>query len=230
VSQEPASSLIDKRAYERYALLDAIGAALAGGQCCSSPALVLGRVLFTQNPRELGSTLRSHASMYTILLDGYPYRRVIAPAALDFYLAAASRTTKSDSIVASGIVGSSALSPYPNTEGAYPIRGGLTVSLTNPLDGITSAADGQIFVSFNGYSMPNSTKSYAITAIPATGPIPFGSAPPTYTVSLSKFYPSAIQFTVTEPGGSVDVPTKPVSATLTLPNVYFAFEITQIGT
>jgi hypothetical protein len=59
---------------EVFAYIDAMQQRLAE-ICCARPAVVLGKVLFTRDPRSLGDDLAS-APLYTILLDGYPCRKV----------------------------------------------------------------------------------------------------------------------------------------------------------
>lgn len=64
-----------------YEFMDALNER-AADVCCQQPAVVLGRVLLTADPGdELRGNLPS-STLYTIVMDGYPLRRVVPPAAL----------------------------------------------------------------------------------------------------------------------------------------------------
>ena len=185
--KDKPSPLIDACVHERYALMDAIGEALAEGCCCASPALVLGRALFTAEPRELWGDTRGRERMYTILLDAYPYRRVIAPAALQMPILARTACGQRGpegprgeqgiqgiqgvtgatgaaggggpgTVVAAGIIGTTG--PYNGTP-TYPSGTGTSV----PTVRVDGSIPGAIQVTFGGYTQPGTSHTYVVKAL-----------------------------------------------------------------
>lgn len=174
-----------------YSLIDAITSQLTGA-CCTTPALVLGQVLFTSNPGNLPlGSLSPNAPVYTVLLDAYPYRRVIAPAALDLFLLAELACSQNQqqqpqptpTVVAAGIVGVSDFNPNnasaftpapvypPGASNPYLIVGNLQAFDYDPSSVTTNAPDpptqvnGKLYVTFNGYTMPTGSNTYVIKAM-----------------------------------------------------------------
>ncbi len=72
--------------YGDYLIFEALMQIVANA-CCSQPAVVLARLIVTSSPGSLQGGLPT-VPLYTFLLDGYPFRRVIVPASVLTYLSA----------------------------------------------------------------------------------------------------------------------------------------------
>jgi hypothetical protein len=215
-----AQGTLDPCIFSFYAAIDEITAALAGA-CCSTPALVLGRILFTSSPGALQGTL-PNAPVYTILMDGYPFRRVILPAALDAFALASLSCQGSQNqnppgpgvVVAAGIVG--VRGPYPNPTGGYLVVGGLQVANTDPQ--FPRAAAGRFYIRFSGYVPPSATLTYTVKVTVQQEFAP-NNQDPSYVVSLDTFLNDSISLILTQADTLV-----PPS---TLESRYFSIEITK---
>jgi hypothetical protein len=105
--------------YLDYAIVDWINAQLAAA-CCCTPALVLGQIIFTSNPGNLQGNL-PNAPMYTILLDAFPFRRVIASAALELYAILANGCSQSNNAATTALPGATA-TPAPAPAANVPAQ------------------------------------------------------------------------------------------------------------
>jgi hypothetical protein len=216
-----ADDAVDPCVFGFYAAIDEITSALAG-VCCSTPALVLGRVLFTSNPGPLQSSL-PNVPVYTILMDGYPFRRIILPAAIDAFALATFSCRQAQEggqpqgpgvVVAAGIVGLSG--PFPTASNADLVVGGLSVTITDPE--FPQPLPGRIYVHFDGYTQPSANLIYTVKVI-VQQHAAIGAAEPSYVVSLDNFLRESISLVVTEVDRLVE--------TALLKNLFFSIEITK---
>lgn len=67
--------------YNQYAIFDAVTSMIAAN-CCTQPAVVVARLLVTSGRGALGGSSLPSAPLYVIMLDGYPFRRIVLPNAL----------------------------------------------------------------------------------------------------------------------------------------------------
>jgi hypothetical protein len=212
---------VDPCVFEFCASVDEITSALAG-VCCSTPALVLGRVLFTSSPGPLQNSL-PNVPVYTILMDGYPFRRVIFPAAIDaFALAFLSCRQRQGGgqtqsgpgvVVAAGIVGLSGA--FPTASSADLVVGGLSLASIDPN---VQPLPGRIYVHFEGYTPPSANLTYTVKVTTVQQSVA-GAAELSYVVSLEAFNQATISLVVTQADRPVD------AATLKI--LFFSIEITK---
>jgi hypothetical protein len=200
-------------------IFDAIAAQLAGC-CCNMPAIVLGHVLFTSSPGPLQGTL-PNAPVYTILLDGYPFRRLILPGALETFISAnllcqmqSQPTRQGPTVVAAGIVGvalnggegkANFPNPPPYLTSPAPI-GNLKAYGYNP--GTTGNLPGRILVTFDQYQKPpnNNNTTFNIKAM-VVEPVSLAPTPankgnhmypplPSFTLAFDSFGDAGIYLTL----------------------------------
>jgi len=226
IDQDPGTEQTTKSnldcVIERYQIVDAINAQLAAA-CCTTPAVVLGQVLFTSSPGNLLGNLPANQPMYTILMDAYPFRRVVASAALDLFLLSelsceqgptgptgATGPCGPGTVVATGIVGVALAAgdfhvptpaPYPNTPA--PIGDPKAYSY-DPATGKNQSVPGQIVVTFDEYVQPSAsgTSTFDIKAMvvepqpvaaPGTQVTPLGIS---YSLAFDSFLPDGIALTL----------------------------------
>jgi hypothetical protein len=216
-------TLIDPCLYATYLLADAFNESLAN-LCCTTPALVLGEVLFTSTADIVkGSGKLPSAATYTILMDAYPYRRVITSAATQLTIAAGIACDAGKglgTVVAAGIVGSKG--PPDNQYKGTPIFP--SPPQTPPLTVLVAGA-GLIAVSFAGYTDPTkqpSTFTYIVKALVVT---PAKSDVDAYVVEMVEFQSGGIILKVlywdARAKEMAIVPQQDLDA------LYFAIEISQ---